>query len=104
MRRVYTIYYARQLARPAPRVALLVVLGTALFASVSVVSVAQNLLAVRGLPQLYAFVVEAFVGATPFVQAVTAGIAGLVSWFSYDTITKVKRTILPPATDPALVQ
>ena len=60
MRRVRLIYYARQAAKPAPRIALLGVLSVGLASTVSVANVALNALMVNGVAQFAAFVVAAF--------------------------------------------
>jgi hypothetical protein len=72
MRRVYLIYWGRQIARPLPRMAAFALLALALTSSVSVASVILNALSVGGVYEVALFFVSAFVNTTLFVQAVVA--------------------------------
>ncbi len=103
MRRVRAIYWARQIARPAPRVALLGALSLALTSTVSVVNVAVNALMFGGVLQLAGFFVAAFVGTTLAVQALVLGIVATVGWFVFDAVRKV-TTVLAPAHEVATAQ
>lgn len=103
MRRVYAIYWTRQLARPAPRVIVLVVLGTALISTVSVVNVAANAFAVRGLGELARFAYAAFLNTTPFVQGLSGAIAAMLAWFSIDGVRQVRFVLTPHEVEPAAV-
>lgn len=104
MRRVYLMYWGRQLARPAPRIIALSALAIALFSSVSVVNVFANALAIGGVYGITMFAVAAFANTTLFVQAVTTGIVASIAWFFADTAKKVKTVMLPADAEVAPVQ
>ena len=104
MRRVYGMYWGRQLKHPAPRVVLLGGLAYALTMSVSIVNVAINAFAVGGLTQFATFFVTAFLGTTFFVQGVVLAILASVGWFVYDALKKIQKSVVTPATNFALEQ
>lgn len=104
MRRVYVMYWGRQLARPLPRIAAFSALAVALVSSVSVVNVVLNALAVGGVYEMTLFAVAAFANTTLFVQAVVAGILASVVWVFADTVKTVKTAILPADAEVAPVQ
>ena len=95
MRRVRLIYYARQAAKPAPRIALLAGLSAGLASTVSVVNVALNALMVGGVSQFATFVAVAFAGTTFAVQALTLALVATIGWFAFDALKKLQTTILP---------
>lgn len=95
MRRVRLIYYARQAARPAPRVALLAGLSAGLASTVSVVNVALNAVAAGGVTEFAAFFVAAFVGTTFAVQALTLALAATIGWFAFDALKKIQSAVAP---------
>jgi hypothetical protein len=103
MRRVRAIYWARQLARPAPRVALLGALSLGLTSTVSIVNVAVNALMFGGVSQVVAFFIAAFVGTTLAVQALVLGIVATVGWFAFDAVRKIGM-VLAPAQEVAIAQ
>ena len=95
MRRVYTMYWARELKKPAPRIALVGALVLGIAGSVSVANVALNALAISGVSDLVTFAVAAFVGTTATVQAMTMALLGSVGWFIADALRKVKDAVIP---------
>lgn len=103
MRRVYAIYWMRELKKPAPRIALIGALVLGLASSVSVVNVVLNALTVGGIEGLVAFVVAAFVGTTAAVQAMTVAFIGSIGWFIADGFRKVHEAVMPQA-ETATVQ
>ncbi len=103
MRRVYAIYLARELKKPAPRVILLAALGTALISSVSIGNIAANVWQVRGIGQLAFFALSAFAATTPFVQAVTVAMVGVLSWFTVDGFKRAQVALHLGKAEPAPV-
>lgn len=95
MRRVYAMYWARELKKPAPRIAFVSALVLGLSGSVSIVNVAVNALSVAGAADLAAFFVAAFLGTTAAVQAMTVALVGSVGWFFLDAFRKVRSAIIP---------
>ena len=103
MRRVYAMYWTRQLARPAPRVFALAVLGTVLVSSVSVANIAANVWAVRGAGSLVTFAIAAFQNTTPLVQGLSVAIVSLLSWFSVDGFKQAQLALSPPEAEAVTV-
>ena len=95
MRRVHTMYWARELKKPAPRIALVGALMLGLAGSVSLANVALNALAISGAGDLVTFAIAAFVGTTASVQAMTLALLGSVGWFIADAFHKVKDAVIP---------
>ena len=95
MRRVYTMYWARELKKPAPRIALVGALVIGLASTVSVANVAVNALMVTGAGDLVAFFVAAFLATSAAVQAMTVALVGSVGWFIVDAFRKVRDTVMP---------
>lgn len=95
MRRVYAMYWGRQLKKPAPRIALVGVLAFGLASSVSIVNVILNALSVGGVAELAAFFIAAFVGTTGAVQAMTVALVGSLGWFIADGVKHVHSTVMP---------
>ena len=95
MRRVYAMYWGRQLKKPAPRIALVGVLAFGLASSVSIVNIVLNALSVGGVAELAAFFVSAFAGTTAGVQAMTLALVGSVGWFISDALHKVRDVVMP---------
>ena len=95
MRRVRAIYVARQLKRPAPRIALIGALLAGIASSVSVVQVALNALAVTSFSGFLSFVTAAFLGTTLAVQVMVLGVVCSIGWFFFDGFRVVRSRILP---------
>lgn len=95
MRRVYALYWLRELRKPAPRIALVGALMLGLASSVSIANVILNALTVGGIEGLVAFVVAAFVGTTATVQAMTLAFIGSIGWFIADGFRKVHEVVMP---------
>lgn len=95
MRRVYTMYWTRELKKPAPRIAFVSVLVLGIAGSVSVANIALNALSVGGVADLVTFSVAAFVGTTVMVQVMTVALLGSVGWFIADAFHTVKDVIIP---------
>ncbi len=95
MRRVRLIYYARQAAKPAPRIALLGALSAGLASTVSLVNVALNAFMVQGVTQFFAFAFYAFLGTTVAVQALTLALVATIGWFAFDALRKLQAVVRP---------
>lgn len=95
MRRVYTMYWARQLKKPATRFAFVGALSAGLLSSVSIVNVALNALAVGSIEHIAAFFLAAFVGTTLAVQAMLVALVGSIGWFAFDALKKVREVVMP---------
>ncbi len=95
MRRVWALYWARQLARPAPRAVAFGVLAYGLLSSVSVVNVAVNALAFGSVAELARFAYVAFVTTTPYVQGITLALTAMLGWFSFDAAKRAEVAMLP---------
>lgn len=95
MRRVWAMYWARELKKPAPRIALLGALTIGLASSVSIANVVMNVPYVSGFSGMAAFFVTAFVSTTAAVQAMTVALLGSVGWFIADAFRKVRTAVLP---------
>jgi hypothetical protein len=95
MRRVRLMYYARQAAKPAPRVALLGALSAGLVSTVSVVNVALNAFMVGGVSQFITFAAVAFAGTTFAAQALTLALVATIGWFVFDALKKIQSVVLP---------
>jgi hypothetical protein len=94
MRRVYALYYARLLKKPATRLGAVGALGAVIASSVSVTSVAMNAFAVGGLAQLATFIAVAFVGTSLVVQASVLALVGMVGWFAFDAVKRVETYVV----------
>mgnify|MGYP001615940715 CR=1 FL=1 len=103
MRRVYAMYYARMLAKPATRFGAVGALVVTLANSISITSIAANILAVGGLTGFANFILVAFVSTTVLVQGVTIALLALVGWFTIDAFKRVKRVVVPQG-EPATFQ
>ncbi len=97
MRRVYLTYYTREVCKPVPRLAVFVVLALALVGSVSIVNVLVNAMHVQGVGAFVSYLVYAFAGTQPVVQAITLALVALGGWFAYDTAQNLH---LVPSREP----
>ena len=95
MRRVYFMYCTRAVCKPIPRFMILGVLALALVGSVSIVNVVANALHANGVVGLLTFALSAFTDTSLVVQALTIGIAGLISWFVIDTARNIEMVVTP---------
>lgn len=92
MRRVYVVYWARQLTKPASRVMIFGALTFALIGSVSVANVLTNALNTAGLAGLVTFALSAFTEAETTVKVVSVALVGMIGWAALDTARKIQIT------------
>ena len=97
MRRVYAMYYLRQISRPTPRFVALFGLAVGLVGSVSVANVISNVSHKTGSVVDFAqYVGYAVVGTEVSVQVMLLGIAALVAWFVVDSAKSLQLSVFKP--------
>lgn len=101
MRRVYMMYYARAIAQPLPRLAVLTGLAFVFVGSVSIVNVVANAFNTQGVAGFLSFVVAAFLDTTPLVQTVSVAMAAMLAWFVVDSVKETEEMFIASPGVPA---
>ncbi len=97
MRRVYAMYYLRQLARPTPRFVALFGLAAGLVGSVSVANIISNIShKTASVVDFAQYVGYAVVDTEVPVQIMLMAITALVVWFVVDSAKSLQLSVFKP--------
>lgn len=98
MRRVYRMYWRRQLARPALRIGVSGLILVGIASSVSVTHVVTNILGVSSIEGLVVFALSAYKNTSFFVQFLSLGAIGIAVWSLADLVSFARASRVELAT------
>ena len=90
MRRVYTLYLVRQVARPSVRLTVLACAFFGIAVSVSLSSVFQNLINAGDTLGFFRLVLDAFIKTDFLVQLSLALVLVILGWFVVDSVRNLR--------------